>query len=118
MKDHFNNASGFNYKSSYRNRKNADLWEYSRLRNNYKKNSYDTWSSTVTTYHKGFDDLVYKTIREAFDPATFVPPPPAVNPNTARATEIVNKAFAEALAESTAAAPPSLFHRLFGKRTP
>lgn len=117
MKDHFNKASGgFSYKNYHRKHSDTYLWEFRRLEN-YKKNL-NTWSSTVTTHHKGFDDVIYKTIREAFDPATFAPPPPVVNPNTARATAIVNKAFAEALAESTATAQPSLLHRLFGKRAP
>ena len=113
MKNHFNHAaSGFDYKNTYRKKKAYCAWEYADQDHNWHNTN--KWSSTTTTLHKGFGDVIYKTIVEKYDHDT--PTAPVINPATARATEIVNTAFAEAIAESNTPARTTFFSRLLGRK--
>lgn len=112
MKNHFNNAAGgFDYKSTYHKKKNYSLWEDNLCHNDWHKTG--KWSSTTTTLHKGFGGIVFDTIIEHYNDEPHVP---RINPATARANEIVNKAIAEAIAESAAPARPTFFSRLLGRK--
>jgi hypothetical protein len=115
MRNHFNSAAnGYRYIKKQNRKNNYSVWEENVRENHWHKTS--KWSCTTSWPQQGFGGTLYKIIIEEYDYDRLTPPAPRVNPATVRATEIVNNAFAEALAESTATTRPSFFSRLLGRK--
>ena len=121
MKDHFNKASQWNYKTYHRKRVEDMMWEHT-INSRYSKHARDTWSST-TIYRKGayapdrHHAELHAHILDAIGKLTVRKSREDLRAERAArlAADAVNKACAEALAES-AASRPSLFSRLLGRK--
>lgn len=117
MKKHFND-SAYGYKC--RKEDYLDTWQYRSKNTNNKLNNI-WYSSSTTTNHKGFGDVTYQSTRE-LDLAIHVAEAAAkahakkAAARTQLATDAVNKACAEALAEHASPPAPSLFSRLLGRK--